>query len=106
MSKTPQERYDEIKNDIIKISESYTLIRQNMKKDQPTGLEQRHIAFLHMRLVDLVQELNSMTVKLEIEIPLIYKTLVNNLRRSMFDNSDRNYKRDIAITKSSNDCLI
>ena len=30
MSKTAQERYDEIRKEIIIISESYVLIRQNM----------------------------------------------------------------------------
>ena len=39
MSKTAKERYDEIKREIIKISERYVLIRQNMEKDHSTKYE-------------------------------------------------------------------
>ena len=91
MSKTPQERFEEIKKEIIQISESYTLIRQNMNKEQPAGYEQRHIQFLQMRLNDLVKELNEMNSKQEIVIPLLYKDAVNKLRRALLDNCPKEF---------------
>lgn len=47
MSKIAQERFDEIKREIIQISESYTLIKQNMNKEYPTKYEERHFVLLH-----------------------------------------------------------
>ena len=106
MEKTPQERFDEIKEEIIQISESYTLVRQNSKNEELAKYEQRHITLLHIRMVELVKELNKMSASFEIEIPLIYKTIVNNLKRVLYDNAEQKYKRDIAFTKEMNDFLV
>ena len=106
MDKTPEERYEEIKREIIQISESYTRVRQNSKNEELTKYEQRHITLLHIRMVELVKELNKMSASFKIEIPLIYKTIVNNLKRILYDNSEQKYKRDIAFTKEMNDFLV
>ena len=95
MSKIPRERYDEIKREIIQISESYTLIKQNMNKEQPTKYEQRHILLLQMRLNDLIKELNSMKAALEITISLQYKNIVNSLKRSLVENCGGEYQEEI-----------
>lgn len=105
MNKTAQERYDEIKMEIIKISESYIHIAQNVK-DEPKTYETRYFALLHMRLVELIKELNKMSASFQIEIPLMYKTFVNKLRRVLFDYSDQKYKGDITFSKEGNDYLI
>lgn len=91
MNKTPEERYNEIKKEIIQISESYTLVRQNMNKEQTTAFEQRHMQFLQIRLNELVKELNVMNAKGEIQIPLLYKDAVNKLRRALLDNCPKEY---------------
>lgn len=106
MDTQAQERFAEIKREIIKISESYTIIRQNRQtnrtleqiqdedfdNDKGSPLyEQRHIQLLQMRLNDLVIELNSMTTTGEIQIPLLYKDVVNKLRRSLLDNCPKEF---------------
>ena len=106
MDKTAQERYEEIKREIIQISESYTLVRQNSKNEELTKYEQRHITLLHIRMVELFKELNKMSTSFKIEIPLIYKATVNNLKRVLYDNAEQKYKRDIAFTKEMNDFLV
>lgn len=95
MSKTAQERYDEIKREIIKISESYVLIRQNMEKDHSTKYEQRHFLLLQMELSSLIQELNILNVKGEIHISLLYKDVVNNLKRVLEDNCSAEHREKI-----------
>ena len=105
MNETAQERFDEIKREIIKISESYTIVMQNAK-DGFARYETRYFTLLHMRLVELVVELNKMSASFQIQIPLIYKTMVNELRRSLFDVSDQKYKSNIAFSKEGNDYLI
>ena len=105
MSKTPQERYDEIKKEIIKISESYTLVKQGMKNKEHTNYEKRHFTLLHIRLIELIKELNSMTAKQEIELPMIYKTMVNRLRRNLYENADCEYKKEALIYKGSYNIL-
>ena len=109
MSKTPEERFAEIKREIIEISESYTLIRQNRNTayflekivENQTGekssrtespkYEQRHMQLLQNRLNELVKELNGMSAKGEIQIPLLYKDAVNKLRRALLDNCPKEY---------------
>lgn len=93
--KTAEERYDEIKREIIQISESYTLIMQNMNKEQPTKYEQRHILLLQMKLNDLIEELNSMKAAQEITISLLYKNIVNSLKRSLVGNCAGEYQEEI-----------
>ena len=109
MDKTPEERFIEIKREIIEISESYTLIRQNrnsafflekLLKNQ-TGekssrtespkYEQRHMQLLQNRLNELVKELNRVSAKGEIQIPLLYKDVVNKLRRSLLENCPKEF---------------
>ena len=106
MDKTPQERFVEIKKEIIDISESYTIVRQNMNKEAPVGYEQRHILFLQMRLNELVAELNRMTAKQEIEIPLLYKDTVNKLRRAILDNCPKEFVQVANDVEHLNEYLI
>ncbi len=101
MIKAPQERFEEIKKEIIQISESYTLIKQGMKNKEHTNYEKRHFTLLHIRLIELIKELNSMMAKQEIDIPMIYKTFVNSLKRSLYENVDNEYKKEVIIHKSS-----
>ena len=91
MNITPEERFAEIKKEIIKISESFVLVKQNMNDEKPTLYEQRHIQLLQSRLNDLVTELNDMSAKLQIVIPLLYKDTVNKLRRSLLDNCSKEF---------------
>ena len=109
MNKTAQERYDEIRREIIQISESYTLVRQNRQNNfflekilenqtrekssrtEEPRYEQRHMQFLHNRLNDLIHELNDMTKNGEIQIPLLWKDAVNQLRRSILNNCPKNF---------------
>ena len=107
--KIPEERFVEIKKEILEISESYTLVRQNRnhafflekilenqtgekssRKEEPR-YEQRHMQLLHNRLNDLIKELNVMSAKGEIQIPLLWKDAVNQLRRSLLDNCSKNF---------------
>ena len=97
MIKTPEERFDEIKKEIIQISESYTLVKQGMKNKEHVNYEKRHFTLLHIRLIELIKELNSMTAKQEINMPIIYKTLVNALKRSLFENADNEYKKESVV---------
>ena len=105
MNKTPEERYDEIKKEIIQISESYTMIKQNMNKEQPTTYEQRHMQFLQIRLNELVKELNIMNAKEEIQIPLLYKDAVNKLRRALLDNCPKEFVQVANDVKYLNEYL-
>ena len=109
MSKTTDERFEEIKREIIRMSESYTLIMQNRNTafffdkmlENQTGekssrtenpkYEQRHMQFLQNRLNELVKELNSMSARGEIQIPLLYKDAVNKLRRALLDNCPKEF---------------
>jgi len=109
--KTAEERFVVIKQEIIQISESYTLIMQNRNNgfflekilENQTGeessrtdnprYEQRHMQLLQTRLNDLVKELNVMAAKGEIKIPLLYKDAVNQLRRSLLDNCSKEYRK-------------
>ena len=93
MDKAPEERFDQIKREIIQISESYVLVRQNMDKEDPTAYEKRHFQFLQMRLNDLTKELNQMSAKGEISIPLLYKDAVNKLRRSLLESCPKEFKQ-------------
>ena len=95
MIKTPQERYDEIKREIIEISESYVLIKQNMEKDHPTKYEQRHFLLLQMELSGLIEELNLLNVSGEINISLLYKDVVNNLKRVLEDSCSAEHREKI-----------
>ena len=101
MNKTPEERFEEIKKEIVQISESYTLVKQGMKNKEHTNYEKRHFTLLHIRLIELIKELNSMTAKQEINMPMFYKTLVNSLKRSLFENADNEYKKEGLIYKGS-----
>lgn len=105
MSKTPEERYEEIKKEIIQISESYTLVKQGMRNKEHANYEKRHFTLLHIRLIELIKELNTMTAKQEINMPMIYKTLVNALKRSLFENADNEYKNESLIYKGSYNIL-
>ena len=109
MEKAPEERFAEIKREIIEISESYTLIRQNRNTafflekivENQTGekssrtespkYEQRHMQLLQNRLNELVKELNRMSARGEIQIPILYKDAVNKLRRALLDNCPKEY---------------
>lgn len=95
MSKTAQERYDEIKREIIQISESYTLIKQNMNKEHPTKYEERHFVLLHLELIDLIKELNSLNATGEVPIRLLYKEVVNSLKRNLEENCGASYKEQL-----------
>jgi len=105
MSKTPQERYEEIKKEIIQISESYTIVKHGMKNKEHANYEKRHFTLLHIRLIELIKELNSMTAKQEINMSMIYKTMVNGLRRNLFENADKEYKKEALANKGSYDLL-
>ena len=124
MNKTAQERYDEIKREIIQISESYTLVRQNRQNNfflekilenqtrekssrtEEPRYEQRHMQFLHNRLNDLIHELNDMTKNGEIQIPLLWKDAVNQLRRSLLDNCPKNFFKLANDIESLNEYLM
>jgi len=95
MSKTAQERYDEIRREIIQISESYTLIKQNMNKEYPTKYEERHFVLLHLELIDLIKELNSLNATGEVPIRLLYKEVVNSLKRNLEENCGASYKEQL-----------
>ena len=95
MSKTAQERYDEIKKEIIQISESYTLIKQNMNKEHPTKYEERHFVLLHLELIDLIKELNSLNATGEVSIRLLYKEVVNSLKRNLENSCGASYKEQL-----------
>ena len=101
MSKTPEERFEEIKKEIVQLSESYTLVKQGMKNKEHTTYEKRHFTLLHIRLIELIKELNSMTAKQEINMPMFYKKMVNCLKRNLYENADNEYKKEALICKGS-----
>ena len=116
MSKTPIDRYDEIKREIIQISEIYTLIKQNraniengMKQvkelNSVVRYEQRHMLLLYMRLSDLIKELNSMNAAQEITISLLYKNAVNSLKSNLLENCGAEYQIEISTDIKLNQCL-
>ena len=122
--KTPEERFAEIKKEVLEISESYTLVRQNRQNnfflekilENQTGekssrteeprYEQRHMQLLHNRLNDLIKELNIMSAKGEIQIPLLWKDSVNQLRRSLLDNCPKEYDEVVNHIESLNEYLM
>ena len=128
MSKTPievhRERYNEIRKEILQISESYTLVRQNRQNnfflekilENQTGekssrteeprYEQRHMQLLHNRLNDLIKELNVMSAKGEIQIPILWKDAVNQLRRSLLDNCPKEFVKVANDIEHLNEYLI
>ena len=122
--KTPEERFAEIKKEILEISESYTLLRQNRQNnfflekilENQTGekssrreeprYEQRHVQLLHNRLNDLIKELNKMSAKGEIQIPLLYKDVVNKLRRGLLENCPKEFIKVANVIEGLNEYLI
>ena len=124
MNKTARERFTEIKKEILEISESYTLVRQNRQNnfflekiiENQTGekssrteeprYEQRHMQLLHARLNDLIKELNVISAKGEIQIPLLWKDAVNQLRRSILDNCPKNFFKVANDIESLNEYLM
>ena len=61
--------------------------------------------FLHNRLNDLIHELNDMTTKGEIQIPILWKGVVNQLRRSLLDNCPKEYDEVVNHIESLNEYL-
>ena len=82
MSKTPieryRERYDEIKREIIQISESYTLMKKGKFIADLNADETSHMGMLYYELRELVKELKTLFLH-GVEIPMIYRKMVNNL---------------------------
>ena len=91
--KTSQERYDEIQKEIWQISDSYTNIIKDKKCLDLNDKEKRHIEFLHFRVNGLIKELNTMNLE-DIKIPLVYRSMVNKLRRDMFCLLGSDYKKE------------
>ena len=63
-----------------------------MSDEKSKGCEKRHFQVLHMRLMDLIVELNSMAVKRYIVIPLLYKDLVNKINNGLIAHCPEEYK--------------
>jgi len=82
MSQTPieryRDRYDEIRKEILQISESYVLITRDKLIADLSAYETEHMGMLYYELRELVKELKTMFLH-DIEIPMIYRKMVNNL---------------------------
>ena len=82
MSKTPiegyRERYNEIRREILQISESYVLITGDKLIADLNAYETEHMEILYFELRDLIRELKTMFLH-DIEIPMIYRKIVNEL---------------------------
>ena len=102
MSKTQQERYDEIKKEIWQISESYTIITKNKLTSELNSCEMRHLEFLHYRLRELVGEMKTFSHE-EVEIPLIYKKLLNKLINDISYRVSQEYANELRETTRTKD---
>ena len=98
MSKTPQERYDEIRKEIIQISESYVLITRNKLTSDLNTDEIRHMGMLYFELRKLVKELKTMFLH-DIEISLIYRQMVNELMYHIKIRTDAEFMKEIRKDK-------
>ena len=82
MSKTPiegyKERYNEIRKEILQISESYVLITRDKLIADLSAYETEHMGMLYYELGELVKDLKTLFLH-GIEIPMIYRKMVNNL---------------------------
>jgi len=76
--KTAQERYDEIRREILQISESYVLITRDKLIADLSAYETEHMGMLYYELRELVKELKTLFLH-GVEIPMIYRKMVNNL---------------------------
>ena len=104
MSKTPEERFDEIQKEIIEISESYTLTTRNKLISDLNSYEMRHLEFLHYRLRELVSEMKTFSCE-EVEISLIYKKLVNKLMNDISYCVSQEYANELRAETKAKDGL-
>ena len=104
MSKTQQERYDEIQKEIWQISESYTIATRNKFISELTSYEMRHFEFLHYRLRELVSEMKTFSNE-EVEISLIYKKLVNKLMNDISYCVSQEYANELRDISKKQDGL-
>lgn len=104
MSKTAQQRYDEIQKEIWQISESYTLTRRNKLLSDLNIYEMRHLEFLHYRLRELVSEMKTFSCE-EVEISLIYKKLVNKLMNDISYCVSQEYANELRDISKKQDGL-
>ena len=95
MEKTPTEIYNEIKREIIQISESYAKVK-NIKAFNELPLE-RHCALLHERLKELITELKYLEDAGEIKISLVYKKMINKLVEDVYRSSNEGYKENVSM---------
>ena len=103
MSKTPQERFDEIQKEIWKISESFMIATKNKSISDLTGFDMRHLEILHYRLGILVVEMK--TLSHEVKISLIYKKLVNKLMYDLGCCVSQEYANELREAMGSVDIL-
>lgn len=104
MSKTQQERYDEIQKEIWKISESYTITTKDKLISELNSYEMRHLEFLHYRLRELVSEMKTFSRE-EVEISLIYKKLVNKLMNDISYCVSQEYANELREISKKQDGL-
>ncbi len=104
MSKTPQERYDEIQKEIWQISESFMIATKNKLISDLTGFDMRHLEFLHYRLGSLIVEMK--TLSHEVKIPLIYKKLVNKLMYDLGCCISQDFANELRETMGSVNILL
>lgn len=100
------QRLDEIKREIIKISESFLITKQNKRDNGAmTPYEVQHIQFLHFRLKELEKALEEMSIH-DIHVPMIYKNMVNTLKSSMYVYLSRDYLTELKEYEKTNNVII
>ena len=103
MSKTPiegyRERYNEIRREILQISESYVLITGDKLIADLNAYETEHMGMLYYELRELVKELKTLFLH-GVEIPMIYRKMVNNLMYNIKLCTDAEIKEEIRKDKT------
>lgn len=99
MSKSPEERLNEIKREIWQISESYTNITNGKFYFELKSAQKEHCAFLHFRLNELIKELNEL-ISGGIKINLVYRKIVNNLNSTLKTCLNKEYVNDFSNDKN------
>ena len=77
-----KKRYNEIQKEILEISEYFMMLKKQGLSAFSNGSESNHLKLLFCRLSNLMKELNDISSH-GIEIPLVYKKIVNDLFNEM-----------------------
>jgi hypothetical protein len=77
-----KKRYNEIQKEILEISECFMMLKKQGLSPMYNGSDANHLKLLFCRLSNLIKELKDISSH-GIEIPLVYKKMVNDLFKEM-----------------------